>query len=597
MTLSGVIDACRSPTDYTFGENSESSSTTFSPVNGPPLFVNIPEFNELSVIYEEDANSLSYILDSLEKERVSASGNQGLQTSRRRTGKMLRDKKMEGGTSYSGERNNIVSKDPSTTSTSVNSSVWAEGLSPPTLNFSSTEAVLANEALKAPQTASIDAPCLNRVHDDEVLNYAGEDNNDIRSEPGQAFTTSRLRIGIVPLLQLHLDASGRNVNFLAEEKQEKYEVKVESDRQMPAMNSTSSSFNTTKTRIRTQAHTILEQRRHNIRRTKSDSSIKSKSFAGSKALLIKDKDVSVNEVVCNCSDFRMEAKAVSISKKEPNTMCGIEQLEEKGLFNPSQDTTRDLVVNKHCSGKALGTSSQVLERAAQRKPNEGTLSCNNEKRLQENGSSNKTKSSYLDEQPLEVTEAETLPPTGNLHRKSKSTNSTIHGLHRTKDDSGRTVDTSHQLQENPVKWKRNDVTHSSDTEENQPVSSEAKTSLVSNVYRTSQSKIQRGMEPTVFALRKMKLTERQSLEEELTGKGTSKLPQYTNPNIMSHHCSVTQTTDGSNQALDIAANSKSIKPTKTEDVVKPGATDRKKACSSKIAEQIAIFERKTDSIL
>jgi hypothetical protein len=240
-TLGAVFDVCRSPLEYNKGDMREPSSVSFSPVNEPSHFVDIPTLKELSVIPEEASNSISSILDDLEGVALVASTQRDFITPLQRQGSSFSSSSSRKKRISSGKLSNrshinscLESKDSSNNSTISTLRSWTDSFTTTKLIPSQDEWSVAVDKSSPMNTASSDDPGAAKIHGMKPMHNLEKDKFELESEPGP-LSISRLSVGIRPLL---LDAA------------------CLSAKAPPSENSI-----------------ILEQRRYNIRRTKSEPNI------------------------------------------------------------------------------------------------------------------------------------------------------------------------------------------------------------------------------------------------------------------------------------------------------------------------------------
>jgi hypothetical protein len=220
-------------------------------VNEPPLFIQIPTFQELSVIPEETSNSFSSILEDLEGVDLMAATQHHFNTPLRRQGSSSSGQKRASNGKLS-NRSHInswlESNDLSNSSTISTKQSQTDSFSTTKLSPSQDDLTLNIDSSDDPQASKIEG--VKPMHSLEKENF------ELESEPGH-IPKSRLRVGIKPLLQLHLDAACLSTKAPPNGNRERLNEKAERDR-------INSNYRSTSIRI---------QARYNIRRTKSDSNI------------------------------------------------------------------------------------------------------------------------------------------------------------------------------------------------------------------------------------------------------------------------------------------------------------------------------------
>lgn len=345
-TLGAVFDVCGSPLEYSKDDVSEPSSVSFSPVNEPPLFVDVPTFQELSVIPEEKSNSFSAILEDLEGVALMATTPRGFNSPLQHQGSSSsssRKKRMSSGKLSTRSRINscLESKYSSNNSTISTIQSWTDSFSTTKLSPSQDDSSVAVDKSSILNTALSDDPQTSITYGVKSMHNSAKESFELESEPGH-LPISRLRVGIRPLLQLHLDAASLSTKTPPTGSCKGLYEKFERDRPISKYRSTS---------IRAQARSILEQRRYNMRRTRSESNISTPTeFDGGK------KSESLKQATEDC--FGQEEAPLSSSldnnvdkQKEDTNSSHSQKRQIEGRPHNNIDTSPEVVDQRSVSLK------------------------------------------------------------------------------------------------------------------------------------------------------------------------------------------------------------------------------------------------------
>lgn len=546
--FAAAMDACRSPA-FPADEQSQSSSTTFFSVNGPALDVNIPEFNDLSVIYEENVNSVSTILKDLE--------DIGENLSRDKIEQNLNVKASDQNTKkpFSSDTKNIFSKDLNSLSTIVNSFSWNASYSPSDISVPRAENTLLNHE---PQTSSLIASTPNDVaRKYEEVSISEDENSHNKSETVNALNIHS-PIGIRPLSQLNQGSGEIIARWQAEANQEQTEIKndcIELNRTASIISSTSN-----KSKIRAKVHSILEQRRYNLRRTKS----------------------------------------------EPNAAVATDRF--KLFLKSAVDKTGDLAVKTGHTEDAVSTikgqataARQVPSKDPQQKLTKKRLPSDTIEKPQFFSESSTLPCNILYEETLFIqqTRPKILPPNSKQSSEREEISSNEAKMRRridiyvsrdTVENQSVDSDTNTDLVSNLNRKVQRRINSSTEPKlyvpvENESVDSETNTDLVSNVNRNVQPRINSATEPTIYV-------QKQSIRKNAPQGKLS--PHQKDQNNLPQKCTLLESREASSTGVNYSFK----KPENKEGFVKTSSNpERRKVCSSLIAERIAAFERKSESIL
>ena len=536
--FAAAMDACRSPA-FPADEQSQSSSTTFFSVNGPALDVNIPEFKDLSVIYEENVNSVSTILKDLEGIGDSLSWE--------KTEQQLNVNASDQSTKtvFSSAKKNILSKDFNSLNTIVNSFSWNASYSPSDISVPRAENSLLNYES---QTSSLVASATNDVAQKyEEVSVAEDESTHNTSETLNIHS----RIGIRPLSLLNQGSGEINTRWQADANQEQTELKKEGIELDRAASSTSSTSN--KTKIRAKVHSILEQRRYNLRRTKSEPN----------AAIATDRSKLFSKVLDKSDNLAVKTDPIE------DSVSTIKGQETAAVRVPSKDPLQKVTKN-------------ILPSDADKNPllfsDSLTPPCH----------MHSGKTPFIQQKW-----PKNLPPNSkqtSVREEISSNEAKMHGrieinvsrnaVEKQSVDSETNTDCNIQprvyISAEPKRFV---------SSENQSFDSEANTDIVSNVKRNAQPKINSATEPSFYV-------QKHSIRKN-TPQGKLS-PHQLDQNNLPKKCNLFE----SREASSTGGNYSLRKTNNKEASSKPSSNpEKRKVCSSLIAERIAAFERKSESIL